>query len=152
MRLWNWNISFLTSYKFLSHTLETEKKASLLNSRACRITSTSAPQVLADRSSLDIQLEAEAEFARITCMGISDDSYFASMYSTKCSKYHVSPFSKVISIYPTKAFKCSTRIFTCSSKTEVDMAAVFWVYRVYSQTEFFAMKETICSAEQDSVS
>lgn len=111
------------------HLLAAQRKALLLISRAYRNASTAALQILTGLPPLDLQLETEYEFARVTRLGVSIPSYFAPLFSSKCSKYRLSSLLDPITVCRIQDFMDKTHIHTDGSKTKSSTASAFCVFR-----------------------
>lgn len=99
-----------------------------------------SPALLNGLPPFNIQFVAEAEFSRITILCIYNDSLFillyflATIYSSNCWKYQVSPISKETrqnkKVTQQKVLRFRHTFLQTVFKTEVGTAAVFCVVRL----------------------
>ena len=92
--------------------------------RAYKRTSTPALQVLTGLPPLDLQLAAEADFARVTRLGITTENYFAPLYSIKASKHPIPLFWEGPSILDSD-LQTEVQIYTDGSKLEGSVGSAF---------------------------
>lgn len=119
----------MSRYHGARHLLAAQRKALLLISRAYKNTSSSALQVLTGIPPVDLQLEAEAEFARVSRLGISSTRLNAQLYATKVSKYKLPSTLQQIKTCSTQDFRGDIHIFTDGSKTIEGTASDFCAYK-----------------------
>lgn len=76
-------------------------------------------------SSLDLQLEGEAEFTRITRLRVSNYSYFTPMSSTKCSNYQIPYYKKELVFVQQMTLRVRHIFFQTAIKQKMEQWQIF---------------------------